>query len=189
MGQAFSNFFRKLFGKKQVRVLLLGLDSAGKTTILFQMSGKNPHQTVPTVGFNVETIKFENVELVVWDVAGQDKLRPFWRHYYRGTSGVIFVVDSVDERRLSLAKKELHSLIAEEELQKATVLVLANKQDQPGALAPDEVAKRLDLQQLGRQTNCMRTIATTGEGLKDAFHWLSHHMDETAPPKKEEEKE
>eukprot|EP01006_Ploeotia_vitrea_P037942 TRINITY_DN66190_c11_g4_i2.p1 TRINITY_DN66190_c11_g4~~TRINITY_DN66190_c11_g4_i2.p1 ORF type:complete len:132 (+),score=64.93 TRINITY_DN66190_c11_g4_i2:196-591(+) len=129
MGKSFSKMIGRLFGKKQFRVLLLGLDAAGKTTILNKLAHPDDVvETVPTVGFNVEKIKLGNLKFVVWDVSGQDQLRPFWRHYYRGTAGIIFVVDSSDKQRFSLARSELHDILREEELQYACLLVLANKQ-------------------------------------------------------------
>ena len=103
-----------------MRVLLLGLDSAGKTTILYALKTGQNIQTVPTIGFNIETINYKNLELNVWDVGGQDKLRDLWRHYYPGTNGVIFVVDSADNTRLNTAKEELHFLMNEHELRYAT---------------------------------------------------------------------
>eukprot|EP00479_Gromia_sphaerica_P002789 TRINITY_DN13254_c0_g1_i1.p1 TRINITY_DN13254_c0_g1~~TRINITY_DN13254_c0_g1_i1.p1 ORF type:complete len:112 (+),score=16.87 TRINITY_DN13254_c0_g1_i1:956-1291(+) len=95
--------------------------------------------TVPTIGFNVETFKHKKVEISLWDVGGQDRLRPQWRHHYQGTSGVLFVVDSNDTHRIANAKEELHFLMQEVELSQAIICVLANKQDLPHALNFDEL--------------------------------------------------
>lgn len=73
---------------------MLGLDAAGKTTILYKLKLNQSVTTIPTVGFNVETVTYKNVKFNVWDVGGQDKIRPLWRHYYTGTQGLVFVVDS-----------------------------------------------------------------------------------------------
>lgn len=88
--------------------------------------------TIPTVGFNVESVTYKNVKFNVWDVGGQDKIRPLWRHYYSGTQGLIFVVDSSDTARVEEARSELHKIINDREMKDALLLVFANKQDIPG---------------------------------------------------------
>ena len=83
MGLSFSKVFGKLFGKKDVRILMVGLDAAGKTTILYKLKLGEVVTTIPTIGFNVETVEYKNISFTVWDVGGQDKIRPLWRHYYQ----------------------------------------------------------------------------------------------------------
>lgn len=96
--------------QKQAQVLLLGLDGSGKTTMLYRLKYNESVMTVPTVGFNVETLDTDrsSLGLTVWDVGGQKKMRPHWRHYYADTAGLLFVVDSCDQKRLDEARKELH---------------------------------------------------------------------------------
>ncbi|CAK5120140.1 unnamed protein product [Meloidogyne enterolobii] len=89
----------KLFGKRELRVLMLGLDAAGKTSILYKLKLGQSIKSLPTVGFNVETVTYKNIKFSVWDVGGQEKIRPLWRHYYVGTQALIFVVDSADVDR------------------------------------------------------------------------------------------
>ncbi|CAH8629693.1 unnamed protein product [Dicrocoelium dendriticum] len=125
------SFFSRLFGKKEIRALMLGLDAAGKTTILYRLKLGNHVTTIPTVGFNVETVQYKNVRFNVWDVGGQEKIRPLWRHYYTGSQGLIFVVDSADQDRIEEAKLELHKIANDREMQDAVILVFANKQDLP----------------------------------------------------------
>ncbi|KAA0201026.1 ADP-ribosylation factor [Fasciolopsis buskii] len=125
------NIFGRLFGKKEIRVLMLGLDAAGKTTILYRLKLGNSVTTIPTVGFNVETVTYKNVRFNVWDVGGQEKIRPLWRHYYTGSQGLIFVVDSSDRERIEEARQELHKIANDREMQDAVILVFANKQDLP----------------------------------------------------------
>lgn len=84
------------------------------------------------VGFNVETVTYKNVKFNVWDVGGQDKIRPLWRHYYTGTQGLVFVVDSQDRERIEEAKHELHRILSDREMRDCLLLVFANKQDLPG---------------------------------------------------------
>lgn len=96
--------------KKQAQVLMLGLDGSGKTTLLYKLKYNESVVTVRTVGFNVETLETDrsSPELTVWDVGGQRKMRPHWKHYYPDTAGLMFVVDSWDEKRQDEACKELH---------------------------------------------------------------------------------
>ena len=82
MGLAFTKFFDKIFGKKELRILMLGLDAAGKTTILYKLKLGEVVSSVPTIGFNVETLEYKKIKFTVWDVGGQDKIRLLWRHYY-----------------------------------------------------------------------------------------------------------
>jgi ADP-ribosylation factor protein 1 len=80
---------------------LLGLDAAGKTTILYKLKLNENVVTIPTIGFNVETIEFQNLSITVWDVGGQGVIRPLWRHYFDNNDGIIFVVDSSDITRFN----------------------------------------------------------------------------------------
>jgi small GTP-binding protein len=94
-------------GKKDCRILMVGLDAAGKTTILYKLQLNETITTIPTIGFQVEHVIYKNLDFTVWDVGGQDKIRPLWRHYYQNTQGLIFVVDSNDRDRIEDAKEEL----------------------------------------------------------------------------------
>src|SRR5687768_9386752 len=107
MGLTVSSLFQRLFGNKQVRILMVGLDAAGKTTILFKLKLGEVVTTIPTIGFNVETVEYKNISFTVWDVGGQDRIRPLWRHYFQNTQGLIFVIDSNDRDRIGEARQEL----------------------------------------------------------------------------------
>ena len=109
-----------------IRVLMVGLDAAGKNTILYKLNFRENITTIPTV--NVRTVKYKRAEFMVWDLGGQEKIRPFRRHYCKETNAVIFVVDCDDRDRIAEAKKELHQMLQEEDLRDAYLLVLANKQ-------------------------------------------------------------
>ena len=100
--------------KKDMRILMVGLDAAGKTTILYKLKLGEVVTTIPTIGFNVETVDYKNISFTVWDVGGQDKIRNLWRHYYQNTQGLIFVVDSNDKARIEDAKNELHKMLQED---------------------------------------------------------------------------
>merc|ERR1711936_647535 len=129
MGLTISSLFNQLFGKKQMRILMVGLDAAGKTTILYKLKLGEIVTTIPTIGFNVETVEYKNISFTVWDVGGQDKIRPLWRHYFQNTDGLIFVVDSNDRERIAEAQDELMRMLNEDEMRGAVLLVFANKQD------------------------------------------------------------
>ncbi|KAI5645008.1 ADP-ribosylation factor family domain-containing protein [Phthorimaea operculella] len=143
----------KIFGNKEMRILMLGLDAAGKTTILYKLKLGQSVTTIPTVGFNVETVTYKNVKFNVWDVGGQDKIRPLWRHYYTGTQGLIFVVDCADRDRIDEARQELHRIINDREMRDAIILIFANKQDLPDAMKPHEIQEKLGLTRI-RDRNC-----------------------------------
>lgn len=95
---------------------MVGLDAAGKTTILYKLKLGEIVTTIPTIGFNVETVEYKNISFTVWDVGGQDKIRPLWRHYYANTQGLIYVVDSSDNERIQESREELHKMLSEDEL-------------------------------------------------------------------------
>merc|ERR1739845_316040 len=134
MGSVFGKLFKGLIGKKEMRILMVGLDAAGKTTILYKLKLGEIVTTIPTIGFNVETVEYKNINFNVWDIGGQDKIRPLWRYYFQGTQGLIFVIDSNDRDRIEEARGELMKMINEDEMRDAIVLVLANKQDLPNAM-------------------------------------------------------
>ena len=164
----------KLCGSKDVRILMVGLDAAGKTTILYRLKTGELVKTIPTIGFNVETLHYQGLCFTVWDVGGQDKIRVLWKHYYQNTDGIIFVVDSNDPDRIEDAAEELQKMLAEEELQNCAVLIMANKQDIHGALSPEVVEDKMGMKQLkGRIYHVEGTSATTGQGLKEGLNWIS----------------
>lgn len=164
----------KLFGNKEMRILMLGLDAAGKTTILYHLKLGQCVTTIPTVGFNVETVTYKKTRFNVWDVGGQDKIRPLWRHYYTGTQGLIFVVDCADADRIDEAKQELHKIANDREMKDAVILIFANKQDLPDAMKPHEVQEKLGLSLLrDRNWFVQPSCATTGDGIEDGLMWLT----------------
>lgn len=175
MGVVFSTLLSSLFGTKEVRILILGLDNAGKTTILYKLYAPDKVvRTMPTLGFNVEQVTFRGLTFSLWDLGGQTNMRPYWRCYLNNTSAIIYVVDSVDKDRISLARKELLLVLQEEEMVNTHLLVFANKQDQPGALTEAEVADELGLYNIkDRKWHICKTTATTGDGLQPGLEWLA----------------
>ncbi|OMH80639.1 ADP-ribosylation factor 1 [Zancudomyces culisetae] len=177
MGMAISGLFGRLFGKREMRILMVGLDAAGKTTILYKLKLGEIVTTIPTIGFNVETVEYRNISFTVWDVGGQDKIRPLWRHYFQNTQGIIFVVDSNDRERIGEAKEELQQMLNEDELRDAILLVFANKQDLPNAMNTAEITDKLGLHAIrNREWYIHAACATTGDGLYEGLDWLSSSL-------------
>uniref|UniRef100_F7DH64 ADP ribosylation factor 5 n=1 Tax=Equus caballus TaxID=9796 RepID=F7DH64_HORSE len=164
MGLTVSALFSRIFGKKQMRILMVGLDAAGKTTILYKLKLGEIVTTIPTIGFNVETVEYKNICFTVWDVGGQDKIRPLWRHYFQNTQGLIFVVDSNDRERVQESADELQKMLQEDELRDAVLLVFANKQDMPNAMPVSELTDKLGLQHLRSRTWYVQACTTGWTG-------------------------
>ena len=177
MGSLLSNIYNRFNSfRRDVRILLLGLDAAGKTTILYKLKMNETVNTIPTIGFNMETLQYKNVEFQCWDIGGQDKLRTLWRHYYDGSHAVIFVVDSADRDRIEEARETLHTMLSSEELGDAVLLVYANKQDLPGAMTTPEVVDKLELVSLKRKWYIQASNACRGDGLYEGLDWLSLNL-------------
>ncbi|XP_068458723.1 ADP-ribosylation factor 4-like [Clinocottus analis] len=182
MGLTISTLFERMFGKKQMRILMVGLDAAGKTTILYKLKLGEIVTTIPTIGFNVETVEYKNISFTVWDVGGQDKIRPLWRHYFQNTQGLIFVVDSNDRERVGESSEELKKMLDEDELKDAVLLVFANKQDLPNALPVNELTDKLGLMLLrNKRWHIQSTCATQGTGLYEGLDWLSQELSNRSP--------
>ncbi|KAK2972846.1 hypothetical protein RJ640_028374 [Escallonia rubra] len=160
MGQAFRKLFDAFFGNSEMRVVMLGLDAAGKTTILYKLHIGEVLSTVPTIG-------------------GQEKLRPLWRHYFNNTDGLIYVVDSLDRERISKAKAEFQAIIRDPFMLNSVILVFANKQDMKGAMTPMEVCEGLGLYDLkNRKWHIQGTCALRGDGLYEGLDWLASTLKE-----------
>ena len=174
MGFIFSKLWSKLISKKDVRILMIGLDAAVKTSILYQMKMAELVKTIPTIGFNVEQLDYKGLRFTIWDVGGQDKIRVLWKHYYQNTDILIFVVDSNDRDRIQEASEELKKMLDEKELKDCAVLIFANKQDINGALSPGEVSEKLGMSNLkGRSWLVQGSSAITGQGLKEGLDWMA----------------
>eukprot|EP00928_Gymnodinium_smaydae_P063386 TRINITY_DN46973_c0_g1_i1.p2 TRINITY_DN46973_c0_g1~~TRINITY_DN46973_c0_g1_i1.p2 ORF type:complete len:205 (-),score=39.24 TRINITY_DN46973_c0_g1_i1:70-684(-) len=183
MGTAFSfsNLLALINGPTEARLLMVGLDAAGKTTILYKLRFGEVVHTTPTPGFNVETIDHKNLRMTVWDLGGQEKMRRnLWRQFFMGTQGVIFVMDSSDRDRVEDAVEELQAMLRAEELREATVLVYANKQDFSTALSSDEIRNRIEISGgLGRRRwQVQPACALTGAGILEGLDWLATQLHE-----------
>ncbi|KAK5017363.1 Arf GTPase arl1 [Cryomyces antarcticus] len=144
-------------------------DNAGKTTLLYRLKIGEVVTTIPTIGFNVESVTYKNLNFNVWDLGGQTSIRPYWRCYYANTAAVVFVIDSTDIERLSTAAEELGAMLNEDELRDAALLVFANKQDQPGAKGAGEISEALRLAELkDRNWSIVACSAVDGSGVTEA---------------------
>merc|ERR1712151_1144277 len=172
-----TKLWQRVLGMGEMRILMVGLDAAGKTTILYKLKLGEVVTTIPTIGLNVETVEYKNLSFTVWDVGGQAKIRPLWRHYYQGTNGLIYIVDSSDRDRVEDAREELMSLVNADEMRDVTLLVYANKQDLPNAMTSAEVSEKLGLHTMrNRQWFIQSACATTGDGLYEGLDWMSRTL-------------
>ncbi|KAK9709747.1 ADP-ribosylation factor family [Popillia japonica] len=177
MGLNLSWLLKRFSKKTQIKIIMVGLDSAGKTTILYRLKIGRVATTIPTIGFNIETLEYKNICFVVWDVGGQEKIRRLWRHYFDETKGIIFVIDSNDRDRIAEAERELQNILEECQLEKAVLLIFANKQDLPNAMSPADIADELHLYRVhNRHWHIQPSSAIIGSGLHDGLNWLSKEI-------------
>jgi small GTP-binding protein len=177
MGKIFSDVFSKWFKNRETHILMLGLDAALKTTVLYRLKLGQNVPTIPIIGFNVESLEFKGFNMTVWYVGGQDRIRDLWRHYLYNTQGLIFVVESNDLKRTEEARDVLHKLLEEDELRDAILLVYANKQDLPNAVKPAELGIKLGLHSIiNRPWQVQGACGTTGDGLFEGLDWLGDQI-------------
>ncbi|XP_043330095.1 ADP-ribosylation factor-like protein 14 [Cervus canadensis] len=161
---------------KQARILLLGLESAGKSTLLYKLKLDTDIVTMPTVGFNVEMLELaKGVSLTVWDVGGQEKMRTMWDLYCENTDGLVYVVDSTDTQRLEDSRQAFEHILKNEHIKNVPVVLLANKQDVPGALSAKDITRMFKVKQLCSDRNwyVQPCCAVTGDGLMEGFQKLT----------------
>ncbi|XP_006166436.1 ADP-ribosylation factor-like protein 3 isoform X2 [Tupaia chinensis] len=152
---------------QEVRILLLGLDNAGKTTLLKQLASEDISHITPTQGFNIKSVQSQGFKLNVWDIGGQRKIRPYWRNYFENTDILIYVIDSADRKRFEETGQELAELLEEEKLSCVPVLIFANKQDLLTAAPASEIAEGLNLHTIrDRVWQIQSCSALTGEGVQ-----------------------
>ncbi|SNX84048.1 probable ARL1 - ADP-ribosylation factor [Melanopsichium pennsylvanicum] len=160
---------------REFRFLFLGLDNAGKTTILKRLQKRSQSEIEaisPTLGFAIQTFQYQGYHLNVWDVGGQKSLRPYWKNYFEKTDAIIWVIDSFDIVRLTDCKQELEKLLSEERLHGATILIFANKQDLPGALSAEQIKNHLQLDCVSTHSwRIQPCSAYTGDNLVQGLDW------------------
>mmetsp|Transcript_23073 Transcript_23073/g.39646 ORF Transcript_23073/g.39646 Transcript_23073/m.39646 type:complete len:196 (+) Transcript_23073:29-616(+) len=168
---------------KDARILLLGLDNAGKTTLLYKLKTGSVTSFVPTERANVEEIQVGKVKFKAFDLGGHERVRNMWRDFYLDANAIIWMVDCADTERFDESRKELHQVMSAEHLKDKPVVVLANKADVRWAAKRDEVIEALGISQLidvpshasdptSRRMQCFRCSLVDGTGYKDAFEYL-----------------
>ncbi|CAH9103442.1 unnamed protein product [Cuscuta epithymum] len=173
------------FSKTEFNVLILGIDKAGKTTLLENLKSQflniealPPDRIVPTVGLNIGRVEVSNSKLVFWDLGGQPGLRSIWEKYYEEAHAVLFVVDAACPSRFEDAKSALEKVLRHEELQGAPLLILANKQDLAKAVSVEELDRYLDLKKLDERVYTYQAVsAYEGTGIKESVNWLVNAME------------
>jgi len=176
MGNLLNGLFAKIFENKKGNILMIGLDAAGKTTILNKLAHNVSQDTIPTIGFNKEMFTYKNIEFVCTDIGGQDRLRTVWRHFFQNTDAIIYVVDSADKARFNEAQKELNKVLSSDQLKDVPVLVYANKQDMAFAANVNEVAMSMNMTKLKQEWFVQPCVATKGDGLFEGLDWLAKQL-------------
>lgn len=163
----------------KLRVVIAGLDSAGKTSVALKLQRGRAHMgaattTLPTIDFNVVQWKCRGTTFNVWDVGGQDSVRPLWRHHLVGADALVYVIDSSDRLRIRKAAEELHKLMLEQGMGRACLLIFANKIDLPHVLTQEQICHELQLDELGASDWLVQpSCAHNGAGLWQGLQWLA----------------
>ncbi|KAJ4969210.1 hypothetical protein NE237_015911 [Protea cynaroides] len=185
MFSLFYGLWKYIFSKTEFHVLILGIDKSGKTTLLEKLKalysnleGLPPDRIVPTVGLNIGRVEASKTKLVFWDLGGQIGLRTIWEKYYEEAHAVIYVIDAGCPSRFEDSKSALEKVLRHPDLQKAPLLIIANKQDLAGAASAEELARYLDLKELDERMYMFEAVsAYDGTGIKEGIEWLVEVME------------
>jgi ADP-ribosylation factor-like protein 5B len=179
MGMLFAKMWGLLGGDRQYKTIVLGLNNAGKTSVLYSLLLGKLVPTQPTLGSNVEEFSYRNLKFVAWDLGGQELLRHSWSLFYANTDAVIVVIDSADPARFPVIKQEIVKLLQHPDLEHACILIFANKQDLDGAMPPQEVAAALGLAQVisKHQYAVVGCSAVKQTGLNEGLGWICDHLE------------
>lgn len=179
MFKRFLDWFRSLFFKQEMEITLVGLQNAGKTTLVNVISnGEFSEDMIPTIGFNMKKVSKGKVTMKMWDVGGQSKFRSMWERYCRGVNAIVYVVDAAaDEATIEDARQELQELISKPALAGIPLLVLGNKNDIAGALSSEKLVEKMDLRSIGdgREVACYSISAKNSVNIDKTLEWLTKH--------------
>ncbi len=179
--------WKYLFSKAEFHVLILGIDKAGKTTVLEKLKslfsdleGLPPDRIVPTVGLNIGRVEAHKSKLIFWDLGGQLGLRTIWEKYFEEAHAVLYVVDAANQSRFDDAKSALEKVLRHPDLQGAPILIFANKQDLPAAVTAQDFSHYLDLKELNDRPSLVQAMsAYDGSGIQEGVFWLVEAMRKT----------
>ena len=168
-------FFTK--SRNNFKIIILGMQNAGKTTILYRLSLGQLVKTTPTIGSNVEELTYNNVKFQAWDLGGQESNRSLWDVYYMSTDAIVYVIDSQDDEYFEESKAQFHKLLVHPILKNATILIFANKQDLPGAKSINQLIQDYGFDKIKNHIwHIQSCSALKGEGLVTGIKWLSEQL-------------
>ncbi|KAH7817388.1 Arf1h [Monocercomonoides exilis] len=177
---------KNLFGKTEKRIFLFGLDAAGKTSILYKLSLNKFIQTIPTIGFNTEEVHYKKITFNIWDIGGGKEIRRLWHVYCEKMDALVIAIDTADVSRIACEtmgcgdclKEYVHFLLQQKEAGNIPLLIYANKQDLSGAVGPEYIREKLELDRVcaERSWHIQPCSALTGDGLLDGLEWLTNEF-------------
>ncbi len=168
-------FFTK--SRNNFKIIILGMQNAGKTTILYRLSLGTLVKTTPTIGSNVEELTYNNVKFQAWDLGGQESTRSVWDVYYMNTDAIVYVIDSHDDEYSEESKAQFHKLLSHPNLKSTVILIFANKQDLPGAKSVDKLIHDYELDKIQSHIwHIQGCSALKGEGMITGIKWLSEQL-------------
>jgi ADP-ribosylation factor 1/2 len=176
MGNLFTKLYDYFYKLPECKLMMGGLDAAGKTTLLYKMKLGEVITTTPTIGFNVETISVNNMEMNIWDIGARSKSFALYKHYFNDLDVFILVVDSSDPERFPEIQENIFPFFGDHQLENVLILVLANKQDLENALNCSEIVEKLELNKLKQTWNILPISGIKGTGIHEAFQWVGDEM-------------
>ncbi|XP_061373885.1 ADP-ribosylation factor-like protein 8b [Gastrolobium bilobum] len=174
---AFINWLRSLFSKHEMELSLIGLQNAGKTSLVNVIAtGGYSEDMIPTVGFNMKKVTKGNVTIKLWDLGGQPRFRSMWERYCRAVSAIVYVVDAADHDNLPVSRNELHDLLSKPSLNGTPLLVLGNKIDKPEALSEQDMTEQMGLKSINdREVCCFMVSCKNSTNVDTVVDWLVKH--------------